>query len=105
MNNYRIKWTKSAEKDRTEIGQYIARNLFAPMAAVKTVAAINNAANNLSFMPHKRPIVDDKYWAKLGYRKLNVKNYTIFYVICENSKIVYIKRIIHIRRNWQRALF
>jgi hypothetical protein len=40
--------------------------------------------------PNIRSLVQDKYLASLGYRWINVKNYTIFYII----------RFLYGRRNW-----
>ena len=36
----------------------------------------------------------------MGYRKLVVKNYVVFYLIDEKNKVVEIGRILYGRRDW-----
>ncbi|WP_083809940.1 type II toxin-antitoxin system RelE/ParE family toxin [Mahella australiensis] len=48
--------------------------------------------------------MDDERLASLGYRKLIVKNYVVFFTIDEKSKVVDIARILYARRDWLRVL-
>lgn len=40
----------------------------------------------------------------LGYRKLIVKNYIVFFTIDEPNKVVDVERILYGRRDWLRIL-
>jgi plasmid stabilization system protein ParE len=55
-------------------------------------------------MPQKCPPVTDERLAVMGYRKLLVKNYIVFFTIDEQSKIVDVERILYARRDWHYIL-
>ncbi|HBG16880.1 MAG TPA: hypothetical protein DDW93_08890 [Firmicutes bacterium] len=44
------------------------------------------------------------YQNSIGYRKLIVKNYIVFFTINEKSKVVDVERILYARRDWLRIL-
>jgi hypothetical protein len=44
-------------------------------------------------------LIDNERLAALGYRRLLVKNYLVFFVIDEEAQTVSIERIIYNRRN------
>jgi toxin ParE1/3/4 len=50
------------------------------------------------------PAVADERLAAIGYRKLIVKNYIIFFSIDEKAKVVDVERILYGRRNWRAIL-
>ena len=55
-------------------------------------------------MPQKCPLVRDERLASIGYRKLLVKNYVVFFTIDEKAKVVDVERILYARRDWLRIL-
>lgn len=101
MEKYRVYISEPAENDLRNIVRYISAQLSAPITALKKTDIIEKAINELAFMSQKCPFVVDERLAMLGYHKLVVKNYTVFYTIDEKSKVVDIERILYARRNWR----
>ncbi len=59
---------------------------------------------NLADMPQKCPAITDERLASIGYRKLLVKSYIVFFTIDEKEKVVNVERILFARRDWLRIL-
>ncbi len=104
MGNYRVDISEPAEKDLRDIIRYISAQLSAPMTALQMMETIEEAIMNLADMPQKCPLVTDERLATVGYRKLLVKNYIVFFTINEKSKTVDVERILYTRRNWRYIL-
>ena len=104
MGKYRVDISEPAEHDLRGIVRYISAQLDAPITAMKMMDAIEEAIGGLEDMPRKSPPVTDERLAAMGYRKLMVKNYIIFFTIDEKNKIVDIERILYSRRDWLRIL-
>lgn len=101
---YRIDISEPAENDLREIVRYISAQLSAPMTAMEMLEAMEQAIVSLEEMPHRASVVADERLASIGYRKLIVKNYIIFFSIDEKAKVVDVERILYGRRNWQAIL-
>ena len=104
MANYRIDVSEPAEKDLHDIVRYISAQLSAPITALKMMDIVEEAIMGLAVMPQKCPFVTDERLAMMGYRKLLVKNYIIFFTIDEKSGVVNVERILYARRNWHYIL-
>ena len=104
MAEYSVEGSEPAENDLRDIVRYISSQLDAPMTALKMMDIIEAAVNSLEDMPQRCPLVADKRLAAMGYRKLIVKNYFVFFTVDEQNKVVDIERILHTRRDWQRIL-
>ncbi len=101
---YKVDISEPAEKDLRDIVQYISAQLSAPMTALKMIDTLDEAITGLTTMPQKCPSVTDERLAMMGYRKLSVKNYIVFFTIDEKSKIINVERILYTRRNWLHIL-
>jgi len=55
-------------------------------------------------MPDSHPLVRDDRLASMGYRRLEVKNYTVFFTINEKEKTVDVERVLYARRDWANLL-
>lgn len=104
MAKYRVDISEPAEKDLRDIVRYIAAQLSAPKAALEIMSKIEAAIAGLAVMPQKCPAVTDERLAMLGYHKLLVKNYIVFFTIDDKSKVVDVERILFARRDWKRFL-
>lgn len=104
MENYDIVISEPAEKDLRDILRYIATQLSVPVTAEKMMDAMEEAIAALGLMPQKYPLVNDERLADLGYHKLIVKNYIVFYTIDETLKVVNVERILYAKRDWQYIL-
>ena len=104
MALYRVDISEPAENDLRDIVRYISFNLSEPTAALNTMDSIAKAMQNLQDMPQKYPLVMDDRLAALGYRKLIVKNYIVFFTINEKHRVADVERILYMRRDWLHIL-
>jgi len=104
MEKFRIDISEPAEGDLRDIVRYISSQLSAPLTALKIMEAIDEAISKLSYLPHGYPLVRDDRLASMGYHKLTIKNYIIFYTINVKEKVVEIERILYGRRDWKNIL-
>lgn len=104
MANYRVDVSEVAEKDLADIVRYIASQLSAPLSALNMMELLEEAMAGLSNLPQRCSLVEDERLSLMGFRKLFVKNYVVFFSIDENYKIVNVERILYVRRDWLRIL-
>ncbi len=104
MNRYRIDISEPAENDLRDMVRYIAAQLSVPLTALKMMDLVEEAIMGLAIMPQKCSPVNDERLAVMGYRKLQVKNYVVFFTINERAKVVDIERILYVRRDWRQIL-
>ena len=88
MAKYRVDVSEAAENDLRDIVRYIASQLSAPTSALNMMELLEETMVGLSDMPHRYPFVADERLSQMGYRKLPVKNYVIFFAIDEKNKVV-----------------
>ena len=104
MAKYKVDVSEPAENDLRDIVRYISAQLSAPMTALKMMDSVEEAIAGLAVTPQKCPPVTDERLAIMGYRKLFVKNYIVFFTIDETSKVVDVERILYARRDWRHIL-
>jgi toxin ParE1/3/4 len=104
MAQYRIDLSEPAENDLVAIVRYIASQLNAPISALNLMELLENQMAGLSVSPQRYPLVADERLSQLGYRKLPVRNYLVFFSIDEKNKVVDVERILYCRRDWMQIL-
>jgi len=104
MVKYRVNLSESAEDDLRDIIRYISSQLAAPITAIEMIETLEKALSKLSDMPHGYPLLRDERLASMGYRCVNVKNYTVFFTINAKEKAVDVERILYTRRDWANLL-
>lgn len=104
MATYRVNLTEPAENDLVDIVKYIASQLSAPLSVPNMMDLLDEALTGLPDLPQYCPVVKDERLSQMGYRKLIVKNYVVFFSIDEKNKVVNTKRILYVRRDWLRIL-
>lgn len=104
MAKYRIDVSEPAENDLLDIVRYISSQLSAPISALHLMEILEEAMMSLTDMPHRCPIVADDRLSQMGYRKLTVKNYVVFFSIDANNMVVDVERILYCRRDWLRFI-
>lgn len=100
MSRYNIEITEPAERDLFEIANYIGKELLEPSIAAKVVNKIAESVFQLEEMPLRNALVTDERFAQLGFRKVVVDNFIVFYIVSEKRKIVTIIRILYGKRDW-----
>jgi mRNA-degrading endonuclease RelE of RelBE toxin-antitoxin system len=93
---------KRAKSELNEATDYIQFVLMNEISADNLYDKVNIAVAKLASNPSRRPFVKNKRLAAKGLRLYSVGNYNIFYVVCEESKRVYIISFMYARRNWER---
>ena len=104
MKRYDMVISEAAEADLDGIADYISYELKEPTTALKQLARIEEAMTTLEKLPERHGIVQDKYLAAKGIRKLLVDNYLIFYTVNKSANIINIVRVLHGRRDWESIL-
>ncbi len=104
MAKYRVDVSEPAENDLRDIVRYIASQLSAPVSALHMMELLEEAMTGLTDMPQRCPLVADERLSQMGYRKLIVKSYIVFFSIDERNKVVDIERILYGRRDWLRFI-
>ena len=104
MEHYRVDVSEAAESDLRDIVRYIASQFSMPLTALNMMELLEEAMASLSEFPQRFALLRDDRLAQMGYRKLSVRNYIVFYSIDEQNKAVDVERILYARRDWRRML-
>ncbi|HWQ72108.1 MAG TPA: type II toxin-antitoxin system RelE/ParE family toxin [Desulfitobacteriaceae bacterium] len=104
MKRYNLAIAEAAEADLEEIADYISHELKEPETALKQLTRIEEAMTTLEELPERYSLVQDKYLAAKGIRKLPIDNYLIFYNINKSINTINIARVLHERRDWESIL-
>ena len=100
---YRLSYLPVANRDITDIVNYIAETLAAPKAALDLLKALHESISRLKDFPYScvyqpvKPLEQE-------YRILTIKNYAVFYTVNEQDKLVEIYRVIYAKRNLDKQL-
>jgi plasmid stabilization system protein ParE len=94
---YTLAYLPSALSDLDSIVNYISTDLDAPGTAAKLRLEFDRKILTLTKNPLRYRIYRSQGTLKLEYRKMPVKNYSVFYVVKED--LVEIHRVLYSRRN------
>jgi addiction module RelE/StbE family toxin len=100
MESYQVVMTRNATQDLRDISSYIANVLKEPVIAKRLVEKIKLAVMCLDQLPMRHNLVSDEYLASMGFRKIMIDNYLIFYIVSEKDKTVTVVRILYGKRDW-----
>ena len=104
MDEYRVKITSQAKEHLHLIKNYISLESKEPETAKKMLALLKENMKKLSFMPYRVKCMDEQPWRELGFRKIRVKNYYIYFWVEEETKTVHIISVIYTRMDQDRQL-
>ena len=93
MRIFDVKLSLEYEDSLIGIIEYL--NGFSPLIGAKYYEMIQEKVFSLAIMPLRCPLVRDDRLAEKGVRKISAKNYDIFFIVDENSGIVYVERILY----------
>ena len=96
---YKIRITKQAREQMTEIVDYISYELFAPEAANNLLEKMEKSILTLAEFPERYQLIDEEPWRNEGIRKIVVSNFLMYYWINKSEKIVQILAVIYSRRD------
>jgi len=101
MAKYNVKVLKDANNDIKEIIKYIKYKLKEPEIAEEHRKAFKNAILKLKEDANIYKIIDVEIPGKTNVRKINVKNFMIFYRILDSINEVQVIAVYYARSNWQ----
>lgn len=99
MDKYKIRITDQAKQHLMLIRRYIAEELKEPRIAGNLLRLLKTEILSLQTMPYRVKRIDEQPWHDLGFRKILVKNYYIYFWIEEENKEIYIIAVIYMRRD------
>ena len=85
MKQYEVKVSDNAIEDMDAIYDYISETLLEPSTAEKQYDRIVDAIMSLDVMPQRIKVMDTQPERSQGLRPLRVDNYTVFFVIKEDT--------------------
>ena len=97
MGKYTLRYLPLARQDLSEIVNYIQNNLENPIAAENTLSKIEAAILERLESPESFAVWQSKKQRPYPYRKINVGNYTVWYVVIDH--IMEVRRILYSRRD------
>ncbi len=95
MKEYLVIITPDAEQDLYELNNYITNTLCAPIAARNMIHNIRSHILKLTFSPKRYHLLNDEPWHSRGVRRMNVKNFAVFFLVDDEYHEVYIQNIIY----------
>lgn len=104
MDSYEIIMTEDATADLFGLRDYIVCVLCAPDTALAYIKIIRSEIDKLSKAPKIHKIVSEEPWNSREIRRMNVRNFAIFYKILEDERRVYILNIIYKKRDLSNVL-
>lgn len=99
MDRYKIKITRQAKEHLMLIREYVATELSEPAPAKRLLERLKSEILSLQTMPYRIKCIDEEPWRELGFRKIRVQNYYIYFWIDEQNKEIQILAVIYVKRD------
>ena len=91
--NYRVRLTAQAKQDLRNIYEYVAFTLLEPGIAKSLTNRIVDGLKSLNQMPQRYPLYQEEPWKSRELRRINMGNYSGFYLI--DKETVQVVRIVY----------
>ena len=104
MDEYKVKVTRQAKEHLALIREYIATKLKEPIVAKRTLELLKSEMMSLQTMPYRVKLIGEQPWCELGFRRIRVKNYYVYFCVDESRKEVQILAVIYVRRDQAKQL-
>ena len=104
MDEYKIKVTRQAKEHLALIREYIATELQAPIVAKRMLELLKSEMMSLQTMPYRVKLISQQPWCELGFRRIRVKNYYVYFCVDDSRKEVQILAVIYVRRDQTKQL-
>ena len=99
MKKYMVEISESAKQDLENIVLYLRYNL-----ADKYKILFKQQLKNLENVAESMPILSEELTGHKNIRKIDVRNYIIFYIVDEENFKVFVLRIGHAFMDWEKYL-
>lgn len=104
MKKYIVKISEIAEQDLENIISYLRYNLSGDIIADKYKLLFKQELKDLENIAGSMPILDENLTGHKNIRKINVRNYIVFYIVDEENYEALILRIGHAFMDWEKYL-
>ena len=104
MDDYKVKVTRQAKEHLALIREYIATELKEPTVAKRVLELLKAEMMSLQTMPYRVKCIDEQPWGELGFRRIRVKNYYVYFCVDDSRKEVQILAVIYVRRDQTKQL-
>lgn len=104
MKKYNVKISETAEQDLENIISYLRYDLAGDIIADKYKILFKQELKKLEDIAGSMPVLDKKLTGFENIRKINVRNYIIFYNVDEINDKVFVVRIGHAFMDWEKYL-
>lgn len=104
MKRYTVEVSETAEQDLENIISYLRYDLAGDIIADKYKILFKQELKKLEDIAESMPILDKKLTGYENIRKINVRNYIIFYIIDDENDKVFVVRIGHAFMDWEKYL-
>ena len=104
MKKYVVEVSKTAEQDLENIISYLRYDLAGDIIADKYKVLFKQKLQDLEELAGSMPILDESLTGHKNIRKINVRNYILFYVIDEEKSKAIVVRIGHAFMDWEKYL-
>lgn len=104
MKKYIVEISETAEQDLENIISYLRYDLAGDIIADKYKILFKQELKKLEDVAESMPILDEELTGYKNIRKINVRNYIIFYVVDEDTDKVFVVRIGHVFMDWEKYL-
>ena len=104
MKKYIVEVSETAEQDLENIISYLRYDLAGDIIADKYKMLFKQKLKDLENVAGNMTILDESLTGHKNIRKINVRNYIIFYVIDEEKSKAIVVRIGHAFMDWEKYL-
>ena len=104
MKKYDVEVSETAKKNLENIISYLRYDLAGDIIADKYKILFKQELKKIEDIADSMPILDEKLTGHKNIRKVNVRNYIIFYIINEENNKAFVVRIGHAFMDWEKYL-
>ena len=104
MNKYVVEMSETAEQDLENIIAYLRYDLAGDIIADKYKILFKQELKKLEDIAGSMPILSENLTGYNNIRKINVRNYIVFYIIDQENNRVFVTRIGQAFMNWEKYL-
>ena len=104
MKKYIVEMSETAEQDLENIISYLRYDLAGDIIADKYKLLFKQELKKLEDVAGSMPVLEEELTGHKNIRKINVRNYIIFYIIDEDIDKVFVVRIGHAFMDWEKYL-
>lgn len=104
MKKYIVEISETAEQDLENIISYLRYNLSGDIIADKYKILFKQKLKDLENIAGSMPILNENLTGHKNIRKINVRNYIVFYIVDEENSKALVLRIGHAFMDWEKYL-